>query len=223
MNNTIAYDIENNSDVILKNWQLYLFITFLYLIITLINDKYIMTHEVYQIILSEKMESYRIDDFYEIVKRFSLYTYLALPFLIWIKITFIALLIQMPLLLKNVEVSFKEVFKIAAYANIPYIFLGVVRIVILLLTPKVEYTNDLLTLIPGALANFFSKDRYSFIAYKLFENINIYEASWIFIVYTGINKLKKIDKYDAFILTFSIWLGLTVLQLMILFYFTNAF
>ncbi|MDH7603796.1 MAG: hypothetical protein QHH13_02750 [Melioribacter sp.] len=126
-------------------------------------------------------------------------------------------------MLKNVEVGFKEVFKIAAYANVPYIILGIVRIVILLLTPKVEYTNDLLTLIPGALTNFFSKDRYSLVAYKFLENINIYEASWIFIVYMGINKLKKIDKYDAFILTFSIWIGLTILQLMILFYFTNAF
>jgi hypothetical protein len=84
------------------------------------------------------MESYRIDDYYEMLKRFSIYSYLAIPLIIWIKITFIALILQTPVMLKNIEVSFKEMFKIAAVANIPFIVLGIARNAILILTLKLH-------------------------------------------------------------------------------------
>ena len=63
----------------LKNWQLYFFITLFYLIITLINDKFVLTKGVISLLLADKIESNRIDDYYEMLKRFSVYTYIAVP------------------------------------------------------------------------------------------------------------------------------------------------
>lgn len=222
MSESIAININAKEESTLKNWHLYIFITGLYLIITLVNDKFIMTREVYSLLLADKIESNRIDDYYEMLKRFSVYTYIALPLLTWLKITFIALLLQTPLMLKSVEVSFKETFRIAAFANVPNIILGFVKLIILFITPKVEYINDLLTSIPGSITNMISSKSYSPVAYKFLSSINIYEILWVLIVFYGLVKLKKMNKTDSFILAFSIWLGLTLFQVALVLYFNKA-
>ncbi len=222
MDNSIAMNRNVSSDYNLKNWHLFLFITCSYLIITLVTDKFIMTRDVYQILLSDKMESYRIDDYYEMLKRFSIYSYLAIPLITWLKITFIALLIQTPIMLKNIEVSFKEMFKIAAIAHIPFIVLGIARIVILFLTPKGNYTNELFSFTPGSITNLLRRENYSEAAYSFLSNINIYEALWILLIYLGIKRLKKIERLDALIITSGVWLGLTALQFGLILYLNKA-
>lgn len=222
MDNTIAINSNVSNDYNLKNWHLFLFITCSYLIITLVTDKFIMTRDVYQILLSDKMESYRIDDYYEMLKRFSIYSYLAIPLITWLKITFIALLLQTPIMLKNIEVSFKEMFKIAAIANIPYIVLGIARIVILFLTPKGNYTNELFSFTPGSITNLLVKENYNGVAYSFLSNINIYEALWILLIYLGLKRLNKIEKSDAFFIASGVWLGLTAIQFGLILYLNKA-
>ncbi len=222
MSESVVVSLNEREEFSLKNWHLFLFITFLYLIITLLNDRFIMTKEVYGLLLSDKIESNRIDDYYEMLKRFSLYTYLALPLLIWIKITFIALLLQTPLMLKSIEVSFKETFRIAAFANLSYILLGFIKLIILFVTPRSNYTNDLINSTPGSITNLISKESYSPVAYNFLSNINIYEILWILIIFYGVANLKKLNKSDSFILAFSIWLGLTLFQFGLVLYFNKA-
>lgn len=222
MDNTIVLNRNVSSEYNLKNWHLFLFITCSYLIITLVTDKFIMTRETYQILLSDRLESYRIDDYYEMLKRFSIYSYLAIPLIIWLKITFIALLIQTPIMLKNIEVSFKEMFKISAIANIPYIVLGIARIVILFLTPKGNYTNELLSFTPGSITNLLVKENYNEIAYSFLSNINIYEVLWILLIYLGLKRLNKTEKSDALFIASGVWLGLTAFQVGLIFYLNKA-
>jgi len=213
---------QTKEEYTVKNWHLFLFVLLSNLIITLINDRFIMTKDVYYLLLSDKIESNRVDDYFELTKRFSLYSYLALPIIIWLKITFVALVLQTPLMLKGIEVSFKETFKISAFANIPYVLLAVIKTSILLFTPRSNYTNDLLNMIPGSLTNFISKESYSNLAYSFLNNINLYEILWVLIVFYGIGNLKKISKADSFILVVSVWFGLTILQLGLVFYFNKV-
>ncbi|MBA4407587.1 hypothetical protein C0389_09955 [bacterium] len=222
MDNSIAINRNVGSEYNLKNWHLFFFITCSYLIITLVTDKFIMTRDVFQILLSDRLESYRIDDYYEMLKRFSIYSYLAIPLITWLKITFIALLIQTPIMLKNIEVSFKEMFKIAAIANIPYIVLGIARIVILFLTPKGNYTNELLSFTPGSITNLLRRENYNEAAYSFLSNINTYEALWILLIYIGLKRLNKIEKADAFFIASGVWLGLTALQFGLILYLNKA-
>lgn len=222
MNNSIAINRNVSSEYNLKNWHLFIFIICMYLINILVMNKFIMTREVYQILLSDKMESYRIDDYYEMLKRFSIYSYLAIPLIIWLKITFIALLLQTPIMLKNIEVSFKEMFKIAAIANIPYIVLGIARNAILILTPKGNYTNELLSFTPGSITNLLKRENYNEAAYSFLSNVNIYEALWILLIYLGLKRLNKIERTDAFFIASGVWLGLTALQFGLILYLNKA-
>lgn len=222
MSETIVVRSSDKEEFSIKNWHIFFFITLLYLVITLINDRFIMTREIYGLMLADQIESNRIDDYYEMLKRFSVYTYLALPIIIWLKITFIALLLQTPMMLKGIEVSFKETFRISVLANISYILLGLVKLVILFLTPTSDYTSALLNAIPGSITNFISRESYSPIAYSFLSSINIYEVLWIAIVFYGLAKLKKMDRTDSFILAFGIWLGLTLFQFSLVLYFNKA-
>jgi hypothetical protein len=222
MSETIVENSIEKEEFKIKNWQLFLFVTLVSLILTLLNDKFIMTKNVYNIMLSDKMESNRIDDYYEMIKRFSIYTYLAIPLILWLKITFIALLLQTPLMLKGIEVTFKETFRVSVFANLSLILMSAIRYFILFFTPRINYTNDLLTAIPGAVTNYISKESYSPVAYSFLSNFNIYEILWILIVFYGIAKLNKISRQDSFILAFSIWLGLTIFQISLVFYFNKA-
>ncbi len=222
MSESLVVSQNEKEEYSLKNWHLFAFITFLSLIITLINDRFIMTRDVYNILFLDKIESNRIDDYFEMLKRYSIYTYLALPLIIWLKITFMGLLLQTPLMLKTIEVSFKETFRIAAFANIPYLFLGIIKLVILFATPQSNYTNYLLTFTPGSITNLISKESYSPLAYSFLSSINIYEILWILIVFYGIANLKKINKTDSFIVAFGIWLGLTVFQFALVLYLNKA-
>ena len=206
----------------LKNWQLYLFITVLYLIITLVNDKFVLTKGVISLLLADKIESNRIDDYYELLKRFSVYTYIALPIIVFIKMLFIALLIQTPLLLKGIEINFKETFRIAAFANIPYLLLGFIKLIILFFTPQSHYSNELLNNIPGSLTNFLSRDSYTPVAFNFLNSINIYEFIWIFVIAYGLMKHKKLNKIDSFIFAFGLWIGITLFQSALIFYFNKA-
>jgi Yip1 domain len=222
MSETFIANLNEKEEYSIKNWHLFLFVTVIYLIITLMNDRYILTREVYGILLSDKIESNRIDDYYEMLKRFSFYTYLALPFITWLKIAFIALLLQTFLMLKGNEINYKETFRIAAFANIPNLLLGFVKLIILLAVPKSVYTNNLLTFTPGSVANLISKESYSPVAYSFLNSINVYEILWIFIVFYGLSKLGKMNKSDSFMVAFSAWFGLTLFQLGIVFYFNKA-
>ena len=156
------------------------------------------------------------------LKRFSIYSYLAIPLITLIKITFIALLLQTPIMLKNIEVSFKEMFKIAAIANIPFIVLGIARNAILILTTKGNYTNELLSFTPGSVTNLLRRENYNEVAYSFLSNINIYEALWILLIYLGLKRLNKIEKSDAFFIASGVWLGLTALQFGLIFYLNKA-
>ncbi len=222
MSDSLVINLKEKEEYSLKNWHLFLFVTLIYLLITLINDRFIMTKDIYHLLMSEKIESNRIDDYYEMLKRFSVYTYLALPVITWLKITFIALLLQTPLMLKNIEVSFKETFRIAAFANVPYILLGVIKLLLLFATPRSDYSSDLFTLIPGSVTNLISKESYSAVALSFLSNINVYEILWILFVFIGIARLKKLSKQDSFLLAFSVWLGLTLFQIGLVLYFNKA-
>lgn len=222
MNNSAALEIERLKEFTLKNWHLFVFITCMYLIISLVNDKFIMTREVYQLLLSDKMESYRIDDYYEMLKRFSAYLYLSLPLITWLKITFIAFLLQTPLMLKSIEISFKETFRIAVYANIPFIIRDIIKLGILFFTPRAEYTNELLSFMPGSITNFLSEENYSTLTFNFLSSINVYEALWIFVVFLGLARLKRFDKVDAFILSSGVWIGLTLFQFGLMFYMSRT-
>lgn len=223
MDNSFVLKNSKSKEYSVKNWQLFLLVVGITTVLTLINDKFIMTHETFRILLADKMELNKIDDNYALLNRLKLYAYIAMPALLWLKIAVVALLLQTFLVLKNVEVGFKTTFKVALMGTISYVLMSCVKTLILIFTPLEKYTAELISSIPGSLTDIISVKNYSSTAVNFLSGINIYEGLWIMLLTISLRKLTAVTKSDSFLIVFSLWLGLTVLQNIMVYYLNNMY
>jgi hypothetical protein len=181
-----------------------------------------MTRDVYHNLLSEKMEAYRIDDYFNFVRKISIWSYIIAPLLLWIKITFYTLLIQFPLVLKFIDIPFKKLFRIVSFAQIPVLISGFIKIIWLFQYKPYQITEKTLALTPLALTNLINSSLYPKTTIILLSNINVFEMIWCIIVVKGLAATEKIKKIDAFLLVLGVWSLILVLQWALLMYFTKV-
>lgn len=191
--------------------QLYLSICIIAVIVSIAFQKFIMTQEVYYSLYGSQMEEYRIDDLIKFTEKFQVWGYIATPLLVWLRIAFVAFLIQLPFMLKYIEIPFNEVFRIAAFAFIVLLSADIVRFFYLYFLPPESITPESLTITPLALTNLLNKANYSDIAYSILSKINVFEFVWGYVVYRGLYKTGKIIKLDAMIVVLGVWIGILVL------------
>lgn len=195
----------------IESWQLYLSICIIAVIVSIAFQKFIMTQEVYYSLYGSQMEEYRIDDLIKFTEKFQVWGYIATPLLVWLRIAFVAFLIQLPFMLKYIEIPFNEVFRIAAFAFIVLLSADIVRFFYLYFLPPESITPESLTITPLALTNLLNKANYSDIAYSILSKINVFEFVWGYVVYRGLYKTGKIIKLDAMIVVLGVWIGILVL------------
>ncbi len=136
MNRAISNTSYYKTERLIETWQLYLLITVLSIIVSLAYQKIIMTQEVYYSIYGNQMEEYRIDDLIRFIEKFQIWGYIVTPLFIWLKLAFVAFLIQLPLMIKYIEIPFNEIFRITAFAFLALLSANVVRFFYLFFLPK---------------------------------------------------------------------------------------
>lgn len=211
MNKAISVTDNYKNERLIETWQLYLLITGLTLIISLAFQKIIMTQEVYYSLYGSQMEEYRIDDLIRFIKKFQIWGYIATPLFIWLRLAFVAFLIQLPFMIKYIEIPFNEIFRITAFAFLVMICADIVRFFYLFFLLKESITADALMMTPLAITNLLNKNNYSEIAYLFLDKINLFEFIWCYIVYRGLYRTGKINKIDSLLVVMSIWFGILVL------------
>lgn len=221
MDNVLKIKRKVSEQSALKNWQLFVIIAGVYIVISLISDKFIMTRETMSALMSDTMEIDRIDDNFELLSKLRVYTYLALPFILWLKITIVALLLQTILVLKNIEATFSATFRISAIATISFVLAAAVKTSVLLVTPQSSYTFALISSIPGSITSILPSGNYSAAAMSFLNSINLFELSWITLMVLGLKKIFRMEIIDAVLVSFPLWLGLTVLQTGLIYYLNN--
>ncbi|MBZ0182877.1 MAG: hypothetical protein K8F60_10505 [Melioribacteraceae bacterium] len=210
MNETISVEPNYKNERLIETWQLYLLITVLSVIISLAYQKIIMTQEVYYSIYSSQMEEYRIDDLIRFIEKFQIWGYIATPLFIWLRLAFVAFLIQLPFMIKYIEIPFNEIFRITAFAFLVLLSADVVRFFYLFFLPKELITADALMMTPLAITNLLNKNNYSEITYLFLSKINVFEFFWTYIVYRELYRTGKINKIDSLLVVMSVWFGILV-------------
>lgn len=211
MNNSIAVSSDGEKERLFETWQLYLFITVVTIIISFAFQKFIMTRDVYYTLYGQQMEDYRIDEYFNMAKRIQFWGYLATPLIIWLRIAFVAFLIQMPLMIKYIEIPFKQIFRITAFAFLILLSVDIIRFFYLYFLHTGSITAASLTYMPLALTNLLNKENYSDIAFAFLSKINVFEFLWIYVVYRGLYKTGKIEKIDALLVSMGVWFGILIL------------
>ena len=196
----------------LKTYQLFLLLLFLNILILWYYDNYVMTREVYHHLLSNQLETSRIDQFIDLVNRFKIWKYILAAPLLWLRITVITLLLQFPLLLKFIDVPFNKIFRWVTQATFVLTFGSFIKIIWLSQLPVEQMTQTTLAIMPGSLSNFVKIANYSSSAVTLFNQISIFEILWCLVVYRGLSCVKKIQKIDAALIVCGIWTFLCVFQ-----------
>ena len=109
-------DLKINNEIF-PNWQIFLFLAIINFLIAFLASKLIFNREFYYTIFSDQMELTRIDKYVDIVDRFSFWSLLFLPSFLFIRFVAVALIIQIPLLLRYIEISFKYLFRWVMFAT----------------------------------------------------------------------------------------------------------
>lgn len=218
MNNTIA--LEKPLD--LKTWHLFVLLLIGVWINTWVIQNQIMTREVYHNLLSERLEVHRIDDYFNMMRKLSVWNYVWIPLFLWLRLTFVTLFMQFPLVFKFIDIPFKQIFRMVALAFIPLFFAGFIKTIWLLRQPANQITEEILAFVPFAITNFLEASLYPKAAFGFLSNFNIFEILWCIIIAKGLSSTGKLRKIDAALLVFIVWTLMVLFQWALMLYLAKV-
>ena len=222
MSYSMAQPLLGKRDLNLKTWQLFLLVLIANIALMLLYNEFILTLDVYHNILSEQMESTRIDEYFETFRKVSQWGYVAQPILLLIQITFIALLIQLPLVLVFIDIPFAYLFRLCTWASLLVTAGGLVRFLWLFNLEAFEIHKNILNMTPFSINHLLDASVYPETAYMILGKFNVFELFWCFVLYNGLVATGKVKKEYAALLIFSIWAALLLFQWGLAAYFQGA-
>jgi hypothetical protein len=218
MDKALAFPLSIHTPQKLKTWQLFIVLTVINIVVLFILNKFVLTRDVYYSLLSSRMEISRIDDYFNFINKFKIWGYLFTPLLLWLKISVVALLIQLPLMVKFIEIPFKQIFRIVAWANVSMIILAIAQIIYLLNIPASQFSQNTLSFIPLSLMNLINNLHFTAAAKGFINSINVFELIWLSIIYKGLSNTGKLEKIDSAILASGVWIGIAIFNFALLTY-----
>ncbi|KAA3656183.1 MAG: hypothetical protein DWQ10_15980, partial [Calditrichaeota bacterium] len=104
MTMSIAHKLPTEHKIIPKSWQLFFIIVGSNLAIGWVWNEFILTREVYYNLFADQLETNRIDAYFDLTRKLTLWGYLFQPAILWLQIVFFTLLLQTPMMLMNIEI-----------------------------------------------------------------------------------------------------------------------
>ena len=100
----------------LRSWQLLALVIALNLIVLWFSNEYVLTRETYQRLLSDRLEASRVDEYFDFARRLRIWGYVLTPPVVVVRVGFMALALQLALLLLLIEVPIGRLFRLALWA-----------------------------------------------------------------------------------------------------------
>jgi len=100
----------------LRSWQLLALVIALNLIVLWFSNEYVLTRETYQRLLSDRLEASRVDEYFDFARRLRIWGYVLTPLVVVVRVGFMALALQLALLLLLIEVPIGRLFRLALWA-----------------------------------------------------------------------------------------------------------
>ncbi len=206
----------------IKNWQIFLLLVVFNLFLAIIMDTFFMTKETYQTLLSSRWESYQIDNFYMMIKRYSIYNYLLVPFILIIRAITVAMLIQLFFLFGNHNLKFKEVFRITLFGLIVLSLGSLIKMMWLISIPKEQITHKLLGIMPLSFSNLVNIDEVDKLMVGVLNSVNIFELIWLLVIGFLIRTLSNIKFTKSILYSFGVWIMIFLFQMGFALYLTRV-
>ncbi len=212
MSYSLTHLLSVKRELKLKTWHLFLFVLISNIVLMWMYNEYILTREAYHNILSEQMGPARIDEYFDIFRKVSVWGYVAQPIILLIQITFIALLIQTPLVLFFIEIPFQYLFRLVTWASLMMTVSIFFRFLWLFSLQPFEISKKILSTMPFSINHLLDASKYPMTAYMILGKFNIFELLWCVVLYKGLVATGRIKKEYAALLIYSIWTVLLLFQ-----------
>jgi hypothetical protein len=209
--------LELNGEIF-PNWQIFTYLAIINFLIAFLASEFIFTREFYYTIFSDQMELTRIDKYVDIVSRFSFWSLLLVPLFLFIRYATVAFILQLPLLIRYIEISFKYLFRWVMFASVALTIGQVVHFLNMYFTSKKNLSQSHFKIQPLSLATMINPDEYAPNAIVILNQFNLFDMLWGIVLYIGLLKTGKIKKMDALILVLCVWTFLLGMQWAVLFF-----
>ena len=196
----------------LRPWQLLGLVIALNLIVLWFSNEYVLTRETYQRLLSDRLEASRVDEYFDFARRLRIWGYVLTPPVVVVRVGFMALALQLALLLLLIEVPIGRLFRLALWAFLALLAGTAVRDAFLATLDPADLSLARLSLAPASLASV-TMDLEDFRAplYGLLSFVNPFELAWCAIMVAGIADGKKVKLVTAAGVVVIVWMTVTVL------------
>ena len=202
----------------LKAWHFFLLLLVCEMTLSWIYQTRIMTYETYQALYSDRLEVQRIADIFQMIKRLNAWGIGMIPLITWVRLAFVVLLLQMPLVFRFIDIPFREIFRIVTQASFFFIMMELVKLSYLLNLPASSMSLSALTFTPLSLVHLFSRADFSTAALTFLSHFNLFEIAFLFFIYQGLLRTKKLKKFDAALVVFILWTIIIVMHWIVVLY-----
>jgi len=178
----------------MRNNSLLIFLLLLlgYISLVWLNNFFILTEDLYYASYGDQLTIEKIEQLFSFQTEFSWINYIVLPFSILIKISIITLVIYTGVILSNLKVGLRRLFRIVLQAEFIFLLMGFVKFCWIYFFQSDINITTIGFFQPLSIVNFFShEDDLNYLVYPL-QLINLFEFSyWLLLAYLLKDLLKK--------------------------------
>ena len=204
-----------------KKLEFFLFISLLYVLLSVLLNEFIIKDELYYQTLGEQLARERIEEFLEFKHKWDWIAYLIIPVILFFKFLFVALCLETGSIFQGYKSSFKQMFHIAMFSELVFLFAQMLKTIVIALT-KLENLNELQYIASFSLLSIMNnKNIDPWFIYPL-HTINIFEIIyWLFLAFILKTLLQKeYFRMIKFVLS-TYGVGLLILIVVVMFINVN--
>ncbi len=183
-----------------------------------IQNEMVMSESAYKTILGNQLDQTRIRELTEMIRLFSAASLLLIPVGLWLRMAVVSLVIQFGLIMTNIEVAFRNVFRIAVLSYFPLLFGAILKIVYLLRLDPTEINEYALADFPLSLTALVDSNDYSVGVYGFLAGMNVSEIGWIGVLSTYLNRHFSITRSNSILFASTVWTVILIFQWIIFIY-----
>jgi hypothetical protein len=192
------------------------------LINTWILQEVVMTREVYHTLMSERLESYRIDEMYIILKRLSVWNYVLMPLVTLVRLALVALILQLPLVLKFIDIPFDRIFRVALLGFTAMLALSLTHTGVLIHSLSDGPDREVFEILPLSLATLADTAAMPKPFAGFLNSLNLFELAWCALVSWGLTLETRLSRSDAAVLTGVIWVSIVMFEFIVTSYLNKV-
>ena len=181
---------------------IYLIISILYLSIIFLSDNFVINDTLYYVSLENKLSITNIESLINNVRKFKLISYILTPLILYIKWVLITLIIFVSIKFYEVEISFRNCFKIVIISEFASLLSSIFKLLYFYIYPP-SNLEEVQNFIPLGFTTFIKFDNIPVYLKFLLQQLNIFEIFYWFLLVFGLMSIAKLKFNNSLIIISS--------------------